>query len=555
MSWFANLRTSTKLMLGFAIAALASIAVGIVGLDGLGAIRDRSALAGRDSAAHEALDMAALDMQEVSIAVRDVLLADGPDVVKAADAHRAEVTDRLFQALDQARALSLYPEDRTAIDRIIELRRKIKDDDDLVIAEASQDRPAALEALRTRALPLVTEVDATCDRLNDAFEQRRNQRVLHNASEYQRTRTLALGMIGLAVLFSLFAGWVIARSLADPLRRSVEALDRVAAGDFTATLNLHRTDEVGQLASALDRATGHMRTALHNVRDVSELVASAAQELSGSAESISAGAQQQASSLEESAASIEEMTATIKHSADNARLASQVALGSRDSAQKGGQVVAEAVAAMSEINQASKKIAEIITAIDEIAFQTNLLALNAAVEAARAGEQGRGFAVVATEVRNLAQRSATAAKEIKSLIQDSVRKVEIGTELVNRSGSTLDEIVSSVKRVTDIVTEMASAAREQSSGIDQINQAITQMDQVTQSNASSTEEMSSTAQGLTEQAEQLRATVARFRISDDAADTAHEAAPVRAARPAGLGAQGQRGHAKPRPPRPATRAP
>ncbi|MBN9520599.1 hypothetical protein J0H58_19110, partial [bacterium] len=194
------------------------------------------------------------------------------------------------------------------------------------------------------------------------------------------------------------------------------------------------------------------------------------------------------------------------------------------------QVVGTAVGAMGEINHASKKIADIITTIDEIAFQTNLLALNAAVEAARAGEQGRGFAVVAAEVRNLAQRSATAAKEIKALIQDSVRKVEAGTDLVNRSGHTLDEIVTSVKRVTDIVTEIAAASREQSTGIDQVNKAVAQMDAVTQRNAGQTEEMSATAQTLTDQAAQLRDLVARFKLSDDARPTAP---PARTAKPAG----------------------
>ena len=201
--------------------------------------------------------------------------------------------------------------------------------------------------------------------------------------------------------------------------------------------------------------------------------------------------------------------------ADSAKQANQLASAARDTAEKGGQVVTSAVAAMSEINTSSKKIADIITAIDEIAFQTNLLALNAAVEAARAGEQGRGFAVVAAEVRSLAQRSATAAKEIKTLIQDSVRKVDAGSQMVNKSGEVLLEIVSSVKRVTDIVGEIAAASREQSAGVDQISKAMAQMDQVTQQNASQTEELSSTAQSLSSGAEQLQALVTRFRLEDE----------------------------------------
>jgi methyl-accepting chemotaxis protein len=231
---------------------------------------------------------------------------------------------------------------------------------------------------------------------------------------------------------------------------------------------------------------------------------------------LSSGAQEQASSQEETSATLEEITATVKQNADNAKQANQLALGSRESAELGGEVVGSAVAAMNEINASSKKIADIITTIDEIAFQTNLLALNAAVEAARAGEQGRGFAVVAAEVRSLAQRSATAAKEIKALIQDSVRKVENGSDLVNKSGKTLGEIVASVKRVTDIVAEIAAASDQQAVGIDQVAKAMAQMDQVTQQNSAQTEELSSTAQSMSSHAEQLQALVEKFRVGAEA---------------------------------------
>ena len=257
--------------------------------------------------------------------------------------------------------------------------------------------------------------------------------------------------------------------------------------------------------------------AIVEVDDISNSVASASQELAAASEQLSSGAQQSASSLEETASSLEEITATVRQNADNADQANQLANSSRETAEKGGAVVAQAVDAMGEINRSSRKIADIITTIDEIAFQTNLLALNAAVEAARAGEQGRGFAVVAGEVRNLAQRSATAAREIKGLIEDSVQKVETGSELVNKSGETLGAIVTSVKRVTDIVAEIAAASREQTVGIEQINKAVAQMDQVTQSNASQTEEMSGTAVALSGQAEQLQAVVAQFNLNRDAA--------------------------------------
>ena len=309
------------------------------------------------------------------------------------------------------------------------------------------------------------------------------------------------------------------REQAEELQRKVavvlQIVSSVADGRFDVNIPNLGDDAIGQVASALQQAVNSMQLALGEVRDVSSTVSSAAEQLTAVSREITAGAQTQASSLEETASSLEEITSTVKQNTDNAQHARQLANGSRDVAEKGGAVVSEAVQAMGEINQSSKKIADIITTIDEIAFQTNLLALNAAVEAARAGEQGRGFAVVAAEVRNLAQRSASAAKEIKALIQDSVRKVENGTDLVNKSGQTLSEIVNSVKRVTDIVSEIAAASKEQLVGIEQVNKAVSQMDRVTQANASQTEEMSGTATALLSHAVQLKDLVGRFQLESE----------------------------------------
>ncbi|QDU57661.1 methyl-accepting chemotaxis protein [Aeoliella mucimassa] len=272
--------------------------------------------------------------------------------------------------------------------------------------------------------------------------------------------------------------------------------------------------------------------AIRKVETISTSVASAAQQLSGASDTLSSGTQESASSLEETAASLEQITATVRQNADNAEQANQLANSSRKTAEQGGEVVSHAVQAMQEISDSSRKIADIITTIDEIAFQTNLLALNAAVEAARAGEQGRGFAVVADEVRSLAQRSGTAAREIKRLIEDSVDKVKAGSELVNKSGETLSDIVTSVKRVTDIVAEIAAASSEQTAGIEQINKAITQIDHVTQDNASQTEEMSCTASSLLNQSQLLQTVVSQFNLSkNEPTDAAMPIATVSAKSP------------------------
>jgi len=305
-------------------------------------------------------------------------------------------------------------------------------------------------------------------------------------------------------------------------------LAAVVAGDLGSRIDLSgKSGFFEAMSRGVNQLADNMAEVVSRVKRVAAEVHRGADEISAGNANLSQRTEEQSSSLEETASSMEEMTTTVKQNADNAAQANQLALAARDQAEKGGTVVSQAVSAMSGINEASKKIADIIGVIDDIAFQTNLLALNAAVEAARAGEQGRGFAVVASEVRSLAGRSATAAKEIKELIQDSVRKVEDGSVLVTQSGQTLEKIVASVKKVSDIVAEIAAASREQSSGIEQVNRAVMQMDELTQQNAALVEEATAASQAMAEQVRGLNEMLARFQVG--MADIASPVAPVAAA--------------------------
>ncbi|MFN0073616.1 MAG: methyl-accepting chemotaxis protein [Chloroflexota bacterium] len=296
------------------------------------------------------------------------------------------------------------------------------------------------------------------------------------------------------------------------LSEAQRVLAHLAQGDLTDQVTLACEGDLAQIKGSINDAITNLKVLLTTVRETTESVEVGAEEITRGNEDISQRTSEQAASLEETSSAMEEMTATVKQNADNARQANQLAVTARDVAAKGGAVTGKAVEAMSEINKSSTKIADIITVIDEIAFQTNLLALNAAVEAARAGEHGRGFAVVAAEVRNLAQRSATAAKEIKGLIKESIQRVTDGTELVNQSGKTLQEIVTSVKRVTDIIAEITAASQEQAAGIDQVNSSIMQMDQTTQQNAALVVETTAASQSMREQAKALMQQVKSFKI-------------------------------------------
>jgi methyl-accepting chemotaxis protein len=333
------------------------------------------------------------------------------------------------------------------------------------------------------------------------------------------TRSAALMVVGLlvaGVLAAAACGVLIARSITQPLQRARAVSERIAAGDLTQTLAVDGSDEVASLQASL----AHMQTALRKlvgeVRSGSDSIGTASAEIASGNQDLSSRTEQTSSKLQEAASSLQQLTGTVGQTADSARTANQLAASASEAARHGGEVVAQVVSTMEEINGSSRKIADIIGTIDGIAFQTNILALNAAVEAARAGEQGRGFAVVAGEVRSLAQRSAAAAREIKSLIQASVEKVETGTRLVQDAGSAMGDIVGGVQRVTDVIGEISAATSEQSNGLRVINEAVGGLDQMTQQNAALVEESAAAAESLAEQSRKLAAVVATFSLAPGA---------------------------------------
>jgi methyl-accepting chemotaxis protein len=375
------------------------------------------------------------------------------------------------------------------------------------------------EARLSEAQDLIKDSQPKFNKVDQAFTAQRDynaeigrQNALQAQSTMHQSTWIIVAIAALVIAFVAGIGLLLTRRLVGSLNEAVGIARTVASGDLTRDIVVASTDETGQLLQALKDMSGSLVNIVGQVRAGTDTIATASGEIAAGNMDLSGRTEQQASSLEETASSMEELTSTVKQNADNARHANQLAAQATATAQRCGEVSARVNTTMESISTSAKKIVDIISVIDGIAFQTNILALNAAVEAARAGEQGRGFAVVASEVRNLAQRSASAAKEIKQLIGDSVDKVNAGTQLVSESGKTMDEVVASVRQVSDIIVEITAASMEQSSGLDQINQAVAQMDQVTQQNASLVEEAAAAAASLQEQAAGLSDVVGFFRI-------------------------------------------
>ena len=425
---------------------------------------------------------------------------------------------------------------------------------------AFRDARAAMLKKKIAGEDVQAELESNVKPLSNAYvaaisEFEKFQQGLYSASIARVQNNAANGRLilivgsALALLLGSLSAIVLGRSITTPLQHAVRSARAIAEGDLTQAIDSSGRDEAAELLQALQTMQANLVSMIGNVRQGTDSIATASSQLASGNNDLSARTEKQASALQQTAASMEQLTSAVRQNADNARQANQLAVSASSVAVQGGAVVSQVVDTMGAINASSRKIADIISVIDGIAFQTNILALNAAVEAARAGEQGRGFAVVASEVRSLAGRSAAAAKEIKELIDESASKVSAGTALVGEAGKTMDNVVASIQRVTDIMGEITAASQEQTTGIEQVNQAVIQMDQVTQQNAALVEEAAAAAQSLQEQASGLARTVSAFKLqpgSGSGGGGARSASPSLPSRPAKAAATPRPAAASPR---------
>jgi methyl-accepting chemotaxis protein len=512
-----NLSIKARLIAVMALLSVLLAAVGAGGLYSLSSTNDSLKTVYDDRlVAMGQLDEIAIDLLAAQVSLGNAVgdaAAGERELAEAA--RRGQHADTTWAAY---MATYLTPEESTLAGQFAANRKAMNEAAlaPTLAALRTGEREPAARLLRDKFGPAMTAV------MHDLTELTRVQlRVAkgefeHSQSMYGTFRNVSIGSILVGVALAALMGVWLVNAITGPLNRAIRMAEAVAAGDLSQTLRVDSQDEMGQLTAALSAMNASLVKIVGDVRGGTDTIATAAGQIAAGNLDLSSRTEMQASSLEETASSMEELTSTVKQNADNARQANVLAESASQVASKGGAVVLQVVDTMGSISESSKKIVDIIGVIDGIAFQTNILALNAAVEAARAGEQGRGFAVVATEVRNLAQRSAAAAHEIKALIGDSVEKVETGSKLVNQAGATMEEIVASIRRVTDIMGEITSASVEQEAGIGQINQAIAEMDSVTQQNAALVEEAAAAAGSLHDQAETLTHLVSVFKLDGGA---------------------------------------
>lgn len=514
---FSNMKVASRLGYGFALVIALFSAANLIGLLRLSGFNDNVKQLSDDRVPKLiAANSWIIRVLETAEHTRNMLIMDNEDgVQKEIDAVKAN--QKLGKDyFEQLQAAAVSEDEKELLKKISAARSAYAPHEEsflkLILAK---DTLTAKDTLLINARPAQLQYIGTIQKFIEYEKGSIEETKAATEGDYKSSRLVLISFGALAALIGASIAWFIASSLLKQLggepAYAADVAAQIARGDLSTEIDTKNSGE-NSLMIAMKSMRESLARIVGEVRSGTNMIATATSEISSGIHDLSARTESQASALEETASSMEELTSTVKLNADNARHANQLALSASAVALKGGEVVSQVVETMSSINQSSSKIVDIIGVIDGIAFQTNILALNAAVEAARAGEQGRGFAVVATEVRTLAQRSASAAKEIKTLISDSVDKVNAGTKLVDHAGVTMDEIVKSIRHVTDIVVEISAASEEQTAGIEQINHAIMQMDNVTQQNAALVEQSAAASQSLQSQAEALMRVVSAFKL-------------------------------------------
>jgi methyl-accepting chemotaxis protein len=511
-----NLKIGTRLAGGFGLVLLLTMVMAWIGLSHMQSVAEATSEMMQQPLAKERMISDWYRLIHTSVRRTTAISKSsdaslGPFFAADAAASTSEVNE-LQKKVEPL--LESDDEKKLFADMVAARKRYISSRDGIVALKKEDKFDEAAELLEKRFIP---DGKAYLDALNGLLVMQR-QSIDANAARidasYRENRRFMLAFAAVVLALGGVCAWRLTCGITRPLGRAVEIACAVASNDLRSDIVIDSKDETGRLLQALKTMNDGLARIVGEVRAGTDKIATASGQIAAGNQDLSARTEQQAGSLEETASSMEELTSTVKQNADNARQANQLAVAASHVAERGGDVVGQVVDTMESINASARKIVDIISVIDGIAFQTNILALNAAVEAARAGEQGRGFAVVATEVRNLAHRSAAAAKEIKTLIDDSVGKVDTGSKLVEQAGMTMSEVVDSIKRVTDIMGEITTASNEQSAGIEQVNEAMIQMDNVTQQNAALVEEAAAAAGALQEQAESLADVVSVFKLAE-----------------------------------------
>ena len=511
-----NLNISTRLLILIGLLSTLLVAIGSLGLIGIEKSNDalRSTYEERTVPTGQLSEIKALLLRN-RLAIAVSLITPTPDVIRDRTDQIEANIGTISKTWDAFMATSGKSEDELkTVHKFSEDRKKFVQEGLLpAVAALRANELKEVQRLVTEKIrPLFEPVEAGIDALNQLQLDEAKRGYQEAVARYEIIRFVSVSSMVVGLLVAGTFGLLISRSITIPITHAKEAARRVAAGDLTVELSSKGSDEVAQLLLALSSMKDNLAKIVGGVRQSAEGIATASAQISQGNNDLSQRTEEQASALEQTAASMEELSSTVKQNAESASQANQLALNASNVAAKGGDVVAEVVDTMKGINESSRRIYDIISVIDGIAFQTNILALNAAVEAARAGEQGRGFAVVASEVRNLAGRSADAAKEIKNLIGTSVERVDRGTVLVNQAGVTMTEVVNAIRRVTDLMSEITAASIEQSAGVSQVGEAVSQMDQATQQNAALVEESAAAAESLKQSADELVKEVAVFRV-------------------------------------------